>query len=199
MTELPTGFVWGVSTSAFQIEGGTTAGGRGESIWDRFARQAGRVAGEASGEVATDHYHRFPEDVALLAELGVGAYRFSLSWPRLLPTGRGARAAEGFDFYDRLLDELLAARIRPWVCLYHWDLPRALQELGGWSNRILLLWFAAYAEAAAERFGDRVEAFFMLNEPNVHALLGHLAGVHAPGITDLSRYLAAIHHQNLAV
>lgn len=199
MTELPTGFVWGVSTSAFQIEGGTTAGGRGESIWDRFARQAGRVAGEASGEVATDHYHRFPEDVALLAELGVGAYRFSLSWPRLLPTGRGARAAEGFDFYDRLLDELLAARIRPWVCLYHWDLPQALQELGGWSNRDLPLWFADYAEAAAERFGDRVEAFFMLNEPNVHALLGHLAGVHAPGITDLSRYLAAIHHQNLAV
>jgi len=199
MTDFPSDFTWGVSTSAYQIEGAPAAGGKGESIWDRFAHRPGNVADGSTGDVATDHYHRFPEDVALLAELGVQAYRFSVSWPRLLPEGRGRVAAKGLEFYDRLLDLLVANGVRPWLCLYHWDLPQALQDRGGWTARDTAYYFADYAELVAERLGDRVDTFLMLNEPNVHALLGHLAGQHAPGLSGLSDYLAAVHHQNLAV
>lgn len=199
MTDFPTDFVWGVSTSAFQIEGAAAAGGKGASIWDHFAHVPGNVADGSTGDVTTDHYHRYERDVELIAELGVGAYRLSVSWPRLLPSGRGKPAAAGLDFYDRLLDQLVGAGVAPWVCLYHWDLPAALQELGGWTQRDVTYWFADYAQLVAERFGDRVDTFLMLNEPNVHALLGHLAGRHAPGLTGLSNYLAAVHHQNLAV
>lgn len=199
MTDFPTDFVWGVSTSAFQIEGAAAADGKGASIWDRFAHVPGNVADGSTGDVTTDHYHRYQQDVELIAELGVGAYRLSVSWPRLLPAGRGKPAAAGLDFYDRLLDQLVGAGVAPWVCLYHWDLPAALQELGGWTQRDVAYWFADYAQLVAERFGDRVDTFLMLNEPNVHALLGHLAGTHAPGLTGLSNYLAAVHHQNLAV
>lgn len=199
MTHFPNDFLWGVSTSAYQIEGAPTAGGKGESIWDRFSHVAGNVVDGSTGDVATGHLERYEEDVALLAQLGVGAYRLSLSWPRLMPTGRGLLAAAGFDFYDRLLDSLVAAGIAPWVCLYHWDLPQSLQERGGWTDRDTAHWFADYAQVAAERLGDRVHTFVMLNEPNVHALLGHLAGVHAPGLSGLSDFLAAVHHQNLAV
>jgi beta-glucosidase len=199
MSDFPSEFIWGVSTSAYQIEGAPTADGKGESIWDRFVQRPGAIRGGATGQVATDHYHRYLEDVALLPERGVGAYRLSLSWPRLLPEGRGRVAAGGLDHYQRLLDALAAAGIRPWVCLYHWDLPQALQQLGGWASRDTAYYFADYAELVAERLGDRVDTFLMLNEPNVHALLGHLAGVHAPGLTGLPDYLAAIHHLNLAV
>lgn len=199
MTDFPSDFVWGVSTSAYQIEGAPTAGGKGESIWDRFSHQPGAIADGSDGDVATDHYNRYEEDVELLAELGVGAYRLSVSWPRLMPEGRGRLAPAGFDFYDRLLDRLIGAGIVPWVCLYHWDLPQALQGRGGWIDRDTAYWFADYAQVVAERFGDRVPTFLMLNEPNVHALLGHLAGMHAPGLRGLSDYLAAVHHQNLAV
>lgn len=199
MTDFPAGFVWGVSTSAYQVEGAPGEGGKGESIWDRFVHQAGHVKDGSTGDVATGHYQRYEEDVELLAGLGVDAYRLSISWPRLMPSGRGRLAAAGFDFYDRLLDRLVAAGIQPWVCLYHWDLPQALQENGGWTERDTAYWFADYAQVVAERFGDRVPSFLMLNEPNVHALLGHMAGVHAPGLSGLADYLAAVHHQNLAV
>ncbi len=199
MTVFPSDFVWGISTSAYQIEGAPTAGGKGESIWDRFAHKPGSIADGSTGDVATDHFHRYEEDVELLAELGVGAYRLSVSWPRVLPEGRGRLAPKGIEFYDRLLDELVGAGIEPWLCLYHWDLPQALQEKGGWTSRDTASYFADYAEVVAERLGDRAKAFFMLNEPNVHALLGHLVGQHAPGLSGLSDYLAAVHHQNLAV
>lgn len=198
MTYFPSDFVWGVSTSAYQVEGAPTAGGKGESIWDRFSHQPGVIRDGSTGDVATEHYNRFQEDVDLLAELGVGAYRLSVSWPRLMPDGRGPLAAAGFDFYDRLFDRLVAAGVEPWVCLYHWDLPQALQNRGGWTQRDTAYWFADYAQVVAERFGDRVPVFLMLNEPNVHALLGHLAGLHAPGLQGLSNYLAAVHHLNLA-
>ncbi len=128
-------FVWGVSTSSYQIEGAAREGGRGESIWDPFCRQQGRIANGDTGDVACDHYHRYREDVALMRQLGVGAYRFSVAWPRVLPAGRGQANETGLEFYDRLVDSLLAVGIEPWVCLYHWDLPQALQEAGGWVNR----------------------------------------------------------------
>lgn len=199
MTDFPNDFVWGVSTSAYQIEGAHSAGGKGESIWDRFAHRPGAIADGSTGDVATDHLERYAEDVELLAGLGAHAYRFSVSWPRLLPSGRGRPAPAGLDFYDRLIDRLAAEGIEPWLCFYHWDLPQALQDLGGWTNRDTAFWFADYAQMVAERYGDRVPTFMLLNEPNVHALLGHLAGMHAPGLTGISNYLAAVHHQNLAV
>lgn len=198
MSRLPPGFVWGVSTSAYQIEGAVTAGGRGESIWDRFAAGKGRVSDGSDGTMAGDHYHRWEEDLDLLAELGVGAYRFSIAWPRIQPQGRGRPLDGGFDLYDRLLDGLQARGISAWTCLYHWDLPQALQERGGWTNRDVAYYFADYAGIAADLIGDRCEQMMLLNEPNVHAVMGHLLGIHAPGLADLESFLAAIHHQNLA-
>ncbi len=198
MPDFPDGFVWGVSTASYQIEGAMADGGKGESIWDRFVRSPGRVADGTSGDVATDHVRRYIQDVALMAELGVTAYRFSVSWPRVVPRGRGRPARAGFDFYQHLIDALLEKGIAPWVCLYHWDLPQALQDIGGWTNRDAAQYFADYAETVADRLGDRVTTFLMLNEPNVHALLGHLTGEHAPGMTGMAPYFAALHHQNLA-
>jgi len=198
MMDFPEGFTWGVSTSAYQIEGATREGGRGEGIWDSFTRRPGRVADGSSGEVATDHYRRYREDVALLAELGVGAYRFSLSWPRLQPSGRGRLNTPGLDFYRRLIDALHASGIAPWPCLYHWDLPQALQDRGGWANRDSASYLADYAAAVAEELAGSITELLLLNEPNVHALLGHLVGVHAPGLTGMDSYLPAVHHQNLA-
>lgn len=197
--DFPDDFLWGVSSSAYQIEGATQVGGRGESIWDRFVTRPGAVVDGSTGAVATGHYERYREDVGLMRELGARVYRFSVSWPRWLPSGRGRPAPAGVDFYERLVDSLLAAGIEPWICLYHWDLPQALQDRGGWTSRDCADYFADYAAAVAGRLGDRVRTFLMLNEPNVHALLGHLTGQHAPGVSDLSAYLAAIHHQNLAV
>jgi beta-glucosidase len=194
----PAGFVWGASTSAYQIEGAANEDGRGVSIWDVFARQPGRVANGDTGEVACDHYHRVREDIDLLSGGGFGAYRFSVAWPRVLPEGTGAVNARGLDFYDRLVDGLLAAGIAPWVCLYHWDLPQALQERGGWLNRDSASWFADYARVVAARLGDRVTHWAMFNEIGVHALFGHGIGTHAPGLTGLPNMLAAIHQQNRA-
>lgn len=198
MDRLPDDFVWGVSTAAYQVEGAARAGGKGASIWDVFAHEPGRVRGGETGDVACDHLARLDEDVALIRDLGVGAYRFSLAWTRIQPDGAGRVLEAGLDVYDRLVDRLLAAGVAPWPCLYHWDLPQALQERGGWADRDTVERFAAYAEAVAARLGDRVGDLFLLNEPNVHALLGHLLGVHAPGLTDLGAYAAAAHHQNLA-
>jgi beta-glucosidase len=192
------GFVWGVSTSNFQIEGGAAIDGRGEGIWDTFSRQQGRINNGDTGDVACDHYHRYPEDVALMRELGIDAYRFSLSWPRVMPHGRGAANEAGLAFYDRLIDALLAAGITPWICLYHWDLPQALGDLGGWTNRDSAGWFADYATLVARRYGDRVKRFATFNEPNVFTLFGYGYGWHAPGIADRTALHKAIHHVNLS-
>lgn len=191
-------FTWGVSTSSYQIEGATREDGRGLSIWDTYCRQIGRVANGDTGDVACDHYHRFAEDVALMRDLGVSAYRFSVAWPRVLPHGRGAINDKGLTFYDRLVDALLAANIEPWLCLYHWDLPQDLDDLGGWTNRDCAGWFADYAALAARRYGDRVKRFATFNEPSIFTLFGYWLGSQAPGIRDRAAYHRAIHHVNLA-
>ena len=192
-------FVWGASTSSYQIEGAVNEGGRGASIWDVFCRTPGKVENGENGDIACDHYHRYPEDVALLRKLGVDAYRFSVAWPRIFPNGRGKINSAGLDFYQRLVDELLKNQIEPWLCLYHWDLPQALQDEGGWTNRDIASWFTDYAIAVAERLGDRVRHWVMLNEPMVISFLGHFLGVHAPGLKDREAFLRAVHHLNLAL
>lgn len=191
-------FVWGVSTSAYQIEGAAFAEGKGPSIWDAWCRQRGRIAHDDTGEVACDHYHRWAEDVALLRGLGVGAYRFSVSWPRVLPRGRGAANEAGLDFYDRLIDRLLETGIEPWLCLYHWDLPVGLEELGGWTNRDTAFRFGDYAALIARRYGDRVKRFATFNEPGVFTIFGYALGWHPPGTCDRGACLGAVHHVNLA-
>ena len=191
-------FTWGVSTSSFQIEGAAHVDGRGDSIWDVYCRQPGKVKNGDTGDVACDHYHRFREDIALMRELGVGAYRFSIAWPRVLPAGRGTINAAGLEFYDRLIDALLAAGIEPWICLYHWDLPQALADLGGWQNRDIAGWYADYAALVARRYGDRVKRFATFNEPCVFTLFGYGLGWNAPGIADKAALHKAIHHVNLS-
>ncbi len=191
-------FLWGASTAAFQIEGAAAEDGRTPSIWDRFSHTPGKVLNGDTGDVACDHYHRYPEDVALLADLGVGAYRFSVSWSRVLPQGTGAPNAAGLDFYDRLVDAVLAAGVEPWLCLHHWDLPASLYDRGGWGNREAADWFAGLAAVVARRLGDRVRHWFTFNEPNVMVWLGHVNGNHAPGLRDRQAALSAIHTINLA-
>jgi beta-glucosidase len=190
--------VFGAATSAYQIEGAVAEDGRAPSIWDVFAHTPGRIVNGDTGDVACDHYHRAAEDIAMLERGGFGAYRFSIAWPRVTPEGTGAPNPRGLDFYDRLIDQLLAAGITPWPCLYHWDLPAALQQRGGWTNREIASWFAEYVRIVIRRLGDRVMRWAMLNEPSVHAIFGHAIGNHAPGLTGWANYLAAQHHQNLA-
>ncbi|HTV44172.1 MAG TPA: GH1 family beta-glucosidase [Stellaceae bacterium] len=194
----PDGFLWGASTAAYQIEGATREDGRGPSIWDIFCGLPGTIANGDSGTVACDHYHRWPEDVALMRELGLGAYRLSLAWPRILPEGRGAANAKGLEFYDRLVDGILDAGIEPWICLYHWDLPQALEYRGGWQNRDTAHWYAEYAQLAVRRLGDRVKHWATFNGPNCASLKGYGDGEHAPGIRGRASALAAIHAMNLA-
>ena len=194
----PKGFLWGVSTSSYQIEGAVNADGRGPSVWDTFSHAYGKVVNGDTGDVACDHYNRYAEDVDLMARAGMRAYRFSVAWPRVQPTGTGAPNAKGLDFYDRLTDALLAKGIEPWPCLFHWDLPQALQDKGGWTNRDSASWFADYAQIVAGRIGDRAKHWSMLNEPSVVAIFGHGYGSHAPGMTGKANYFKAIHHQNLA-
>jgi beta-glucosidase len=190
----PPDFVWGAATSSYQIEGAWQADGKGESIWDRFSHTPGRIARGDTGDEACDHYHRYLEDVALMKALGLRAYRLSLSWPRVLPAGRGAANPAGLDFYSRLVDALQAADIEPFVTLYHWDLPQALQERGGWGNRDVAYWFADYADLVSRRLGDRVTHWITHNEPWVVAFLGHATGEHAPGLRDLALALRVSHH-----
>jgi len=194
LLEFPEDFIWGVATSAQQIEGGFREGGRGESIWDRFAGQPGRIADGSNAEIACDHYNLWREDIELMKWLGVGAYRFSISWPRVLPEGRGAVNEAGLDFYDALVDALLAAGISPFITLYHWDLPQKLQDEGGWERRETAEAFVEYAAAAAERLGDRVTYWTTHNEPWVIANMGHLTGEHAPGHRDPGEALRVSHH-----
>ncbi|MCI2957147.1 GH1 family beta-glucosidase [Agromyces atrinae] len=193
----PPGFLWGSATAAAQIEGAAHEGGKEDSIWDAYARVPGSVAAGDTPDRAVDHYHRMPEDVALMKSFGLDSYRFSTSWARVVPGGRTVNA-EGLDFYSRLVDELLDAGILPWLTLYHWDLPQALQEKGGWTNRDTAYRFVEYAEATYEALGDRVSHWTTFNEPLCSSLIGYAGGEHAPGLTDPRAALAAVHHQHLA-
>ena len=187
------GFVWGAATASYQIEGAVTEDGRGPSIWDHFCSLPGRVYDGASGAIAVDHYHRYREDVELLAGLGVDAYRFSIAWPRIFPDGHGKLEERGLDFYKRLLDCLEAKGIEPWATLYHWDLPLALEEAGGWRSRDTAYRFADYAQAVYRSLGDRIKSWITLNEPWCSAFLGHLVGEHAPGMKDATAAYRALH------
>ena len=190
----PTDFLWGAATAAFQIEGAWNQDGKGESIWDRFCHTPGKIGDGNTGDVACDHYHRYRDDIALMRQLGLKAYRFSISWPRVIPNGSGAANPAGLDFYDRLVDDLLAANIQPFATLYHWDLPQALQERGGWGNRDTCGHLADYAALMARRLGDRVRHWATVNEPQVIAFLGHRNGEHAPGLEDDRLALQVGHH-----
>jgi beta-glucosidase len=194
----PDGFLWGAATAAYQIEGAPDADGKGPSIWDTFSHTPGKVFHGDTGDVACDSYHRYPEDIAMLQRLGVGAYRFSLSWPRIQPDGRGPANQQGLDHYRRLVDALLDKGITPVITLYHWDLPQALQDKGGWAMRDIAEIFADYAGIAGEAFGDRVHRWITLNEPWVVAHVGYRDGRHAPGVRDPKQAVAANHHLLLA-
>ncbi|MGH3243281.1 MAG: GH1 family beta-glucosidase [Spirillospora sp.] len=194
---LPEGFRWGVATAAYQIEGAAGEDGRGPSTWDTFAHTPGRVRDGHTGDVACDHYHRWPEDVALMAGLGVASYRFSIAWPRVQPPGSGPVNPKGLDFYDRLVDGLLAAGIAPAATLYHWDLPQPLEDAGGWMNRDTAYRFAEFSYLVAERLQDRVEMWITLNEPVVVMAYGYAFGLYAPGRTLMLDALPAAHHQLL--
>lgn len=190
----PRGFLWGAATSAYQIEGAVDVDGRGESMWDRFCRASGNIADGSSGVDACDHYHRWREDLDIMRELGLHAYRFSIAWPRILPDGHGRPNPLGLAFYDRLIDALLEAGIEPFVTLYHWDLPQALEDQGGWASRATAEKFVEYADVVSRHFGDRVENWITQNEPWCTAVLGYQRGIHAPGRRDLRSALAASHH-----
>jgi beta-glucosidase len=191
-------FRWGVSTAAYQIEGAVDEDGRGRSIWDTFSHEEGRTANGDTGDVACDHYHRWREDVDLIADLGVNAYRFSIAWPRIQPDGRGPANPKGLAFYDQLVDRLLERNVDPVATLFHWDLPQALQDDGGWFNRDAAARFGDYAAAVSAHLGDRVKLWITLNEPFVHTVMGHAFGTHAPGQARLFDALPTAHHQLLA-
>jgi len=197
LPSFPASFLWGVSTASYQIEGAVREDGRGASIWDTFSHTPGRTRDGDTGDVACDHYHRWPQDVALLSDLGAGAYRFSIAWPRVQSDGSGAINPKGLDFYDGLVDALLERGITPVPTLFHWDLPQALEDAGGWLNRDTSHRFAAYAAAVAERLGDRVSRWITLNEPIVHMAQGYAFGTHAPGRALMFDALPVAHHQLL--
>jgi len=190
----PLGFVWGVATSAYQVEGAAHEDGRGDSIWDEFCRRPGAIKDGASGDRACDHYHRVAEDIGLIASLGANAYRFSIAWARVQPLGAGAWNEKGFDFYERLVDGLLERGVAPYLTLYHWDLPQALQEGGGWANRDTAERFAEYAVEVARRLGDRAASIATHNEPWVVAILGHQTGTFAPGLKSQKVAIQVSHH-----
>lgn len=195
----PKDFIWGAATAAYQIEGAATADGRGPSIWDTFSHTPGKVKNGETGDIACDHYHRWPDDIKLMQKLGISAYRFSIAWPRIFPQGRGTVNEPGLAFYDKLVDALLAAHITPYVTLYHWDLPQALQDENGWLRRGIVDDFTAYADVMSRRLGDRVKHWITFNEPWVFTWLGYTLGVHAPGYTGFpTDSLQATHHVYLA-
>lgn len=194
----PDGFRWGTATAAYQIEGAVTEDGRGESIWDRFSHTPGRIVDGTTGDVACDHYHRWQEDVRIMSELGLNAYRFSVAWARIIPEGKGRVNPAGIDFYSRLVDGLLEAGIEPALTLYHWDLPQALQETGGWQNRDTADYYTEYAYRVLDALGDRVNFWITFNEPWVFSFNGHGSGIHAPGIADMAAAIRVSHVANLA-
>ena len=193
----PAGYTWGAATSAFQVEGSTTVDGRGVSVWDTFCGRGGRVRGGATGDPGADHYVRYEEDLDLMATLGLGAYRFSVAWTRIQPTGVGTPNQKGLDFYRRLVDGLLERDIKPGITLFHWDLPQSLQDVGGWTARDTAYRFADYASIMFDSLGDSGADWFTINEPKTHAYVGHWYGGHAPGISDPDAAAAAVHHQLL--
>lgn len=190
-------FKWGVSTSAYQIEGGWDADGKGQSIWDVFANTKGKTFGNHNGNIACDFYHRYTHDLAIMRQLNIPNYRFSLSWSRIIPNGTGAVNPKGIDFYNRVIDFCLELGIEPWVTLYHWDLPFALEKRGGWTNREVIRWFSDYVEVCVKYFGDRVKRWLILNEPMAFTGAGYFLGLHAPGRKGLNNFLAATHHATM--
>jgi beta-glucosidase len=194
----PNDFLWGASTASYQIEGAWNEDGKGVSIWDTFTHSKGKVKNGDTGDVVCNHYHLYKHDVALMKKLGLKAYRFSTAWSRFFPEGRGKPNTKGCDFYNRLVDELLENNLEPWLCFFHWDLPQTLQDKGGWANRDMVDYYCDYTSYVAETLGDRVKHFVMLNEPNVFSILGHVLGMHAPGVQDISAFAATAHHLNLA-
>ena len=194
----PPDFIWGVATASYQIEGAVQEDGRGPSIWDTFSHTPGKIQDGSTGDIACDHYHRYRQDTEIMQLLGLNSYRFSISWSRVLPTGRGAINQKGLDFYDRLVDELLSKQIEPAVTLYHWDLPQALYNQGGWQVRSTAQAFAEYTEIIVRRLGDRVKQWITLNEPWVASVHGHLTGEHAPGERNLGAAVRTAHHLLLA-
>ncbi|MXG26747.1 GH1 family beta-glucosidase [Streptomyces sp. YIM 132580] len=197
LDSLPADFTWGVATASYQIEGAVAEDGRSPSIWDTFSHTPGKIDGGDTGDVACDHYHRVPEDIGLIKQVGAGAYRFSVAWPRVVPGGDGPVNKAGLDFYDRLVDGLLEAGVTPFATLYHWDLPQVLQDRGGWTVRETSEHFAAYAAQVVDRLGDRVKDWATLNEPLCSAWIGHLEGRMAPGLTDLTAAVRASYHLHL--
>jgi len=191
----PADFAWGFAASAYQIEGAAAEDGRGPSIWDTFARRPGTIADGTTGDVACDHYHRYGEDVRLMADLGVQAYRFSVSWSRVMPTGTGSVNQAGLDFYRRLVDRLLEAGVQPLINLFHWDLPQALQDRAGFANPEVVGWFSDYTALVATNLGDRVTDWMTFNEPAVFAFLGHADGIHAPGLRDWPTAIRVADHE----
>ncbi|MEW6094691.1 MAG: GH1 family beta-glucosidase [Chloroflexota bacterium] len=190
----PKDFIWGIAASAYQIEGAWNEDGKGVSIWDTFVHTPGKIVNDETGDVSIDHYHRYKEDVAMMAELGLRHYRFSTAWTRILPTGTGPINPKGIAFYDRLIDSLLKHKIEPYLCLFHWDLPQPLQDQGGWPKRETAYAFAEYARVVAKHFGDRLNVIFTHNEPWVAGFVGHFLGMHAPGTKDLGAAMRAVHH-----
>jgi beta-glucosidase len=193
-SDFPADFAWGAATAAYQVEGAYRDDGRGQSIWDTFSHTPGKTENGDTGDVAVDHYHRYNEDIALMQELGFNAYRFSISWPRVLPNGRGKVNHKGLDFYERLVESLLEKGIQPYATLYHWDLPQALQDKGGWKERFTPEAFAEYTDVVSRRLGDRVKGWITLNEPYVSAIIGHVEGRHAPGEQNMRAGIRAAHH-----
>ena len=196
--QFPEEFIWGASTAAYQIEGAWKEDGKGESIWDRFSHTAGRVKDGSNGDIACDSYHRYKEDIALLKEMNLGSYSFSISWPRIQPKGSGAANSKGLDYYKRVADALLAAKIRPLCTLYHWDLPQALGEAGGWPNRDVASRFADYADVAVRALGDRISNWCTFNDPWAFTFLGYARGIHPPGRRDFADCMRATHTVNIA-
>jgi len=190
-------FVWGVATSAYQIEGAAREDGRGPSIWDTFSHRKGKIKGGANADITCDFYHRYAQDLQLLRDLHFNAFRFSVAWARLLPQGTGQVNPKGLDFYHRVIDKCLELGINPWLTLYHWDLPQALEDRGGWTNRDIVGWFADYADVCTRAYGDRVKHWMVLNEPLVFTAAGYFAGFHAPGRKGLKNFLPAVHHAAL--
>ena len=196
--DFPADFVWGTATASYQVEGAGHEGGRGECIWDTFSRKPGAVYAGESGEVACDQYHRYAEDVAIMAELGFNSYRFSIAWPRIIPTGTGKVNSEGIAYYRRLCEELHKYDISACATIYHWDLPQSLEDAGGWANRSTVSAFEEYAKVCYKELGDVIDRWITINEPFCVAYLGYLYGDHAPGHRDLGKALNAVHHVNLA-
>jgi beta-glucosidase len=198
MITFPHNFLWGAATASYQVEGAWNEDGKGESIWDRFSHTSGKIEDGLTGDIACDHYHRYQDDIALMRQLGLKAYRFSISWTRILPSGRGAVNTRGLDFYDRLVDALCAANIEPFLTLHHWDYPQALYESGGWTNRDNLGYFADYSVIVAKRLGDRVKSWTTFNEPSVITWDGYLSGEHAPGEQNKAKAVQVGHNLMVA-